>query len=129
MKEKVAQGLELNESQKIMKECITPAGDLVKGAKFLLEQQLGHIAYHLATFALEEIGKATLIGMQTVPFRQNGSRSTLEKAGDDHEGCIIGNTSDIIRKWKDIQTSSDADKLDHMTKAQTAGGQHGEAHS
>jgi len=33
---------------------------------------------------LEEIGKATLIGMQTVPFRQNGSQSTLEKAGDDH---------------------------------------------
>lgn len=47
-------------------ECLANAGDLLRGAHALVDRELPRLAYHLAVLALEEIGKASIFGMQSV---------------------------------------------------------------
>src|ERR1700733_7478085 len=58
--------------------CVSNAGDLVNAARLLLDQGMDHISYHLATLALEEIGKITLL---SVRFAREtiGERKTFSK--------------------------------------------------
>lgn len=65
--------------------CLRHAADLIRGAKALLEQQLANLAFHLATLALEEVGKANILGM--IASGRNASRDTpafLTNALQDH---------------------------------------------
>src|SRR5262245_11398872 len=50
-----------DEVEKISKACREHARDLLRGALRLKEENLPHLAFHLAVLALEEIGKAGLV--------------------------------------------------------------------
>ena len=62
--------------------CRSHAQDLFDGAKLLREKSLPNLAYHLATLALEELGKAQLIGMKS--FAEDEADSWYGKQFDDH---------------------------------------------
>jgi AbiV family abortive infection protein len=68
---------------KIIEACKSHARDLHRGAQILRDQNLPNVAYHLATLALEEIGKAQLIGMRAMSRKEDGS-GWFEKQLDDH---------------------------------------------
>jgi len=68
---------------KVIEACKVHARDLYRGAQELREQGLPNLAYHLGTLALEEIGKAQLIGMQAMSKRDESS-SWFDKQLDDH---------------------------------------------
>src|ERR1039458_5198713 len=65
-----------------MESCRSHARDLLDGAKLLREKSLPNLAYHLATVALEELGKAQLIGMKS--FAKDDADSWYRKQFDDH---------------------------------------------
>ena len=65
-----------------MKACRSHAQDLFEGAKLLRDKSFPNIAYHLATVALEELGKAQLIGMKS--FAKDDADSWYRKQFDDH---------------------------------------------
>jgi AbiV family abortive infection protein len=61
------QSLLLAEASKLRAACYSHAAELLKAAKKLLEEPATpNIAYHLALLALEEVGKAGLIGARAV---------------------------------------------------------------
>ncbi|HEY3825715.1 MAG TPA: AbiV family abortive infection protein, partial [Bryobacteraceae bacterium] len=62
--------------------CRSHAQDLFDGAKLLREKSLSNLAYHLATLALEELGKGQLIGMKS--FAKDDADSWYGKQFDDH---------------------------------------------
>lgn len=66
-----------------MEACRSHAQDLFDGARLLREKSLPNIAYHLATLALEELGKAQLIGMKS--FAKDDADSWYGKQFDDHK--------------------------------------------
>jgi AbiV family abortive infection protein len=70
------------EALQAMDACRAHAQDLFDSARLLRERSLPHIAYHLATLALEELGKAQLIGMQS--FAKEDGQSWYAKQFDDH---------------------------------------------
>jgi AbiV family abortive infection protein len=70
------------EAIQAMEACRSHAQDLFDGAKLLREKCLPNLAYHLATLALEELGKAQLIGMKS--FAKDDADSWYGKQFDDH---------------------------------------------
>ncbi len=64
--------------------CVAHAADLLTAAKTVLAQKLPHIAYHLATLSLEEIGKAGIIGMTHIATEDGVYPSWMGKHADDH---------------------------------------------
>jgi AbiV family abortive infection protein len=61
------------------------AESFVRAARALQDQDVEHVRYHLATLALEEIGKATLLGMQFITgMASEEPKINLEKQFDDH---------------------------------------------
>jgi AbiV family abortive infection protein len=68
---------------KILEACKTHARDLYQGANTLRDKALPNLAYHLATLALEEIGKAQLVGMRSMAKRDDPS-VWYNKQLDDH---------------------------------------------
>jgi AbiV family abortive infection protein len=67
---------------KAMEACRSHAEEVFEGAKLLREKGMPHLAYHLATIALEELGKAQLIGMHS--FAKDDTDSWYKKQTDDH---------------------------------------------
>lgn len=72
---------QLNQFRQI---CLKNSEDLLKVADMALQQGVDHIAYHLSTLALEEIGK---IYLQQMIFVSKLRNEETEKSGqiDDHE--------------------------------------------
>jgi AbiV family abortive infection protein len=70
------------EAVQAMEACRSHAQDLFDGATLLRDKSLPHLAYHLATLALEELGKAQLIGMKS--FAKDDAGSWYGKQFDDH---------------------------------------------
>jgi AbiV family abortive infection protein len=64
--------------------CLEHAGDLVVGAQALKEKNLPHLAYNLAALALEEVGKAELIGMAHIAKLKTERPPWVSKFGEDH---------------------------------------------
>jgi AbiV family abortive infection protein len=62
--------------------CRSHAQDLYDGAILLRGKTLPNVAYHLATLALEELGKAQLIGMHS--FAKDDADSWYTKQINDH---------------------------------------------
>jgi AbiV family abortive infection protein len=62
--------------------CLQNADDMLTASRSVLEQKLYNIAYHLAVIALEEIGKACMLGMSGVKEYQDGEGDL--KFIDDH---------------------------------------------
>jgi len=67
---------------KAMEACRSHAQEVFDGAKILRAKGMPHLAYHLATIALEELGKAQLIGMHS--FAKDDADSWYKKQTDDH---------------------------------------------
>jgi AbiV family abortive infection protein len=70
--------------KKLIKTCVAHSNDLLNGAKLLFENGKGNIAYHLATLALEELGKSTMIVIGLRIPRKESELNILEKYSDDH---------------------------------------------
>jgi AbiV family abortive infection protein len=70
------------EAIQAMEACRSHAQDLFDAAKLLREKSFPNLAYHLATLALEELGKAQLIGMKS--FAKDDADSWYGKQFDDH---------------------------------------------
>ena len=69
--------------------CIANADELLRGARGLLERDgLPRLAYHIAVLALEEIGKARMIAMQ----------SAAERCGRETSLSIKANLDNHVRK-------------------------------
>jgi AbiV family abortive infection protein len=67
---------------KAMEACRNHAKDAFEGAKLLRQSGKPNLAYHLATIALEELGKSQLIGMRS--FAKDEADSWYSKQIDDH---------------------------------------------
>ena len=72
--------------KKIIDTCQSHANDLLSAARKIIDDvNLPNIAYHLATLALEEIGKCALIGMiHTIKTEKGINIPWAEKQADDH---------------------------------------------
>ena len=68
---------------KLIEACRNHAQDLYRAANLLKEQGQPNVAYHLATLALEELGKAQLIGMRSMSKRDDAD-SWYDKQLEDH---------------------------------------------
>lgn len=70
-------------AQEVRKACLTHAEELISAARCLLESH-PHLSYHLATLALEEIGKIvqTVISISSVEFEIGKTPPNLES--DNH---------------------------------------------
>ena len=70
---------------KVREACLSHADDLMRAARRLLnDENLPHIAYHLATLGLEEIGKSTLIIIVHSSKKRSSSVWNPERYLDDH---------------------------------------------
>jgi|SRR5579875_1498150 len=67
---------------KAMGACRAHAQDAFEGAKLLRQSGKPNLAYHLATIALEELGKAQLLGTRS--FAKDEADSWYSKQIDDH---------------------------------------------
>ena len=73
-----------------IEQCLAHADDLIRSAKSALEtDKLPNIAYHLATLALEEIGKAGFFAVFTVPERREHAQEYFEKKFEDHYQKLV----------------------------------------
>lgn len=72
------------EFMRIRETTLRNAESLVRAAKLLAERQFDHIRYHLAVLALEEVGKADLLGMKRVAETLNRPTETFDRMLDDH---------------------------------------------
>lgn len=63
--------------------CLEHAQELLTASR-RLEPDYPHLAYHLATLALEEIGKSEAAVVQVVPGEAEGAARFFEKMRDDH---------------------------------------------
>jgi AbiV family abortive infection protein len=66
------------------KACFLHASDLIRAAEQLQAENLPHISYHLATLALEEIGKAELIVMQGLSIARGEEASWISRYLESH---------------------------------------------
>ena len=73
-----------NKIQDIFDACLSHAADLLRAAKKVQEEHLPNIAYHLATLALEEIGKSALVMMNYIAKMQADPSEWVEKQFEDH---------------------------------------------
>lgn len=64
-------------------ECLNNSKELLESAKILFENKKTNHAYHLATLALEEIGKSELVLISQLPSTKNKEAFT-KKYFDDH---------------------------------------------
>ncbi len=71
------------EALKAIEVCRSHSKDAFEGAKLLRESGRPNLAYHLATIALEELGKAQLIGMHSFA-KDDDADSWHSKQIDDH---------------------------------------------
>jgi AbiV family abortive infection protein len=71
------------EALKLIEACRNHAQDLYRAAVLLKEQGQPNVAYHLATLALEELGKAQLIGMRSMSKRDDAD-AWYDKQLEDH---------------------------------------------
>lgn len=72
-----------DELKKVHQAIIRNADDLVKAAK-ALPSTLDHVRYHLAVLALEEVGKADLIGMRSAASELGRPTEMIDNSIEDH---------------------------------------------
>jgi AbiV family abortive infection protein len=95
-----------------VKECLDNAIDLLESSKILFNNIKYHAAYHLATVALEEIGKSELILIHQLAPKE-GAKEWTENQLDDHVkklfwsffGTLFGNkklTTELLENTKGL---------------------------
>jgi AbiV family abortive infection protein len=104
--------------------CIDNAESLLSVAKQIVEPERAHIAYHLGTLALEEIGKSSMIFMsalRSVP-PDDGRKTPLDWI-DDHARKLFwalwSPRFDQELPWEGIQKAMDLAKHIHETRLQS----------
>jgi AbiV family abortive infection protein len=74
-----------DQTRQDVEACFGNARDLLRAAKRLLEdERLPNISFHLAVLALEEIGKAVMIGARDITRAVDGETIFIDKRLDDH---------------------------------------------
>jgi len=106
----------------IIEVCHEHATCLLNASKTILENNdLPNIAYHLATLALEEIGKAEIVKLRPIELNKDEESTWGAKQVDDHEKKIfwaIFNVyfgKEVITKEK-IETFSNISQKIHTTR-------------
>jgi len=84
MTDDVAQQHEESRTRLAMEACVTSARHLVESAKAVQEAGKANIAYHLATAALEELGKRELYAIRSISSRETVPPSWPDKHAQDH---------------------------------------------
>jgi AbiV family abortive infection protein len=75
----------IDQTKHDVEACFRNARDLLRAAKRLLEdEKLPNISFHLAVLALEEVGKAVLLGSRDVAHAVDGETIFIDKRLDDH---------------------------------------------
>jgi len=69
--------------KKIREACLVQAEELLAAAKEI-EPTAPHIAYHLATLALEEVGKTHILLFEVTPGHREEALRSFEKMREDH---------------------------------------------
>lgn len=78
-----------NPARRTVDLCRSHAGDLLRAAKRVLNDEgLPHLAYHFATLALEEVGKAGFLQVRAL-IEDTRDTSWINKRLDDHEAKIF----------------------------------------
>lgn len=76
--------------QRLIAACHCHVRDLLRSAKRLLDdEKIPNIAFQLSIQALEELGKATLIGMRLMALGHDDETSFIDKRLDDHVGKLF----------------------------------------
>lgn len=80
--------MDRSQAQAVIEACHASTAKLLDAAKAVMKPTSYYISYHLAALALEEIGKASMVFVESLPSRlrdpKNEERSLME-AIDDHE--------------------------------------------
>jgi len=75
----------IDQTKQDIEACFRNARDLLRAAKRLLEdERLPNISFHLAVLALEEVGKAVMLGTRDVMRAVDGETIFVDKRLDDH---------------------------------------------
>lgn len=72
------------EVEQLRRACFAHARDLIQAAELLQHNQLPHLSYHLATLALEEVGKAELIVMQAISRARGEEAAWISRQLESH---------------------------------------------
>ena len=109
--------------ERVRAACIKNAEELLNAAK-QLPPGTAHIAYHLATLALEEIGKSSMIFISSLrDSRDQDERKQLVDWIDDHERklfwAIWSPLFDKESPWRGIQQAMEIGKHIHATRLAT----------
>lgn len=73
--------MELETVRPIRQACLVNAELLLSAAKEIRSPDRGHISYHLAALALEEIGKASMITISSLPMPRNTDADEEDSKG------------------------------------------------
>jgi len=84
MKDEANQSDNVDDSLRTRAACLAHARDLVAAATILAERGYPHLAFHLATLALEEIGKSCLVRLTKSALLSEDWRSRIARRLDDH---------------------------------------------
>jgi AbiV family abortive infection protein len=75
----------MDQTKRDVEACFAHARDLLRAAKRVLEaEQLPSVSFHLAILALEEIGKASLLGARSIAREIGGETIFVDNRLDDH---------------------------------------------
>jgi len=113
------------EIERITAACLQNAEELLGAAKAVEKPGSIHIAYHLATLALEEIGKSSMIFMSSLRAPRSLEEEGKRPADwiDDHERklfwAIWSPRFDEEVPWQGIQHALDVAKFIHETRLKT----------
>lgn len=75
----------VSEFQALRKACLANARSFLNACKKLDNRGNKHIKYHLATLALEEVGKIEMVAMQRMASKKEPTAEELNLGIDDHE--------------------------------------------
>lgn len=115
----------MEEVTPVIQACLANARRLIEAARVVSAPGSYHIAYHLATLALEEIGKSSMVllsAMNPLPTEEGEQLGPIKWA-DDHERKLFwaiwlprrGN----LRDWKSIPESLEIARTIHERRLET----------
>jgi AbiV family abortive infection protein len=112
------------EIEPILNACLLNAERLLNSAKSVMAPGQYHVAYHLAALAMEEIGKAGLIFIESMDLRSDleDEESRLSRWMEDHERKLFWAlwlpTVGIEADWRTIPKHLELAKGIHETRLQ-----------
>jgi AbiV family abortive infection protein len=122
----MAEGELPEQTKKRIEACLANARDSLRAAKRVLEEEkLPNISFHLTVLALEEIGKAALLGARHIAQSTDGETSSFDRRMDDHSFKLFwalwapnlarGNVSkDEFEKLRGMAKGLHEERLDAM---------------